>query len=138
MKFGQFCGFLADEMDFQHSDFVLGAELLFTMGASDEAGELAVSFPDRNVTATDAAMFLCLSVAIDLGASDPSQAAETAQEIGICGQNMPILLSALGEGHDAAIDISGRFAATLTVPGSLISKIKPLLRGGNISHLRSI
>jgi hypothetical protein len=108
------------------------------MGSSGESGELAVSFPDRNVTATDAAMFLCLSVAIDLGASDPSEAAETAQEIAVCGQNMPILLAALGEGHDATIDISGRFAATVTVPGSLISKITPLIRGGNISHLRSV
>lgn len=138
MKFGQFYGFLADEMDFQHSDFVLGAELLFTMGSSSEAGELAISFPDRTVMATDAAMFLCLGVAIDLGATDPSQAAETAQEIAICGQNMPILLSALDEGHHASIDISGRFVATVTIPESLISKIILLIRGTNPSHLRSI
>ena len=49
MRFGQFCGFLADEMGLQHSDFIRGAELLFSMGLARLLG-MAVSFPDRNTS----------------------------------------------------------------------------------------
>lgn len=138
MKFGQFCGFLADEMDLQHSDFILGAELLFTMGVSKTSAEMAVSFPDRNVTASDAAMLVCLVVAIDLGTTDPSQAAETAQDIAALGQNIPVLLAAMEEQKDATLDVSGRFSAKVTIPASLTSKISPLIRSRHGYHLRSV
>jgi hypothetical protein len=138
MKFGQFCGFLADEMDLQHSDFILGAELLFTTGVSESSAEMAVSFPDRNVTPSDAAMLVCLLVAMDLGAADPSQGAETAQDIAALGQNIPVLLAAMDEQKDATLDVGGRFSAKATVPASLTSKISPLIRSRHSHHLRSV
>lgn len=136
MKFGQFCGFLADEIDLQHSDFVLATELLFSIG--DGTGELAVALPTRSVTANDAAMILFLIIAMDMASSDPAEAAEVAQELACTGNNLSLLLTAIDEGTDAVVLLNSRFSTAVTVPGHLLAKIRPVTRGIGVSHLRSV
>ncbi len=138
MKFGQFCGLIADEMDLQHSDFLLGAEILFASDPVGKAQETVLSLPDRSISANDAALLICLVVAMDQGHVDPSQCAEAANDIAALGQNLSLLIDAVEKGEPAVLNISGRFEANVTVPRSLTAKISPLIRGGAVAHLRSI
>jgi hypothetical protein len=139
MKFGQFCGLLADEMDLPHSDFILGAEMLFAqknLGAPVE--ENSFSLPDKTVSVSDAALLICLIVAMDQGGADPSHCAECAEDISGLGQNLSVLIAAIQKGQQAVLDTSGTFQATVTIPEHLAKTISPLVRGGLASHLRSI
>jgi hypothetical protein len=138
MKFGQFCGLIADEMDLQHSDFLLGAEILFALDPTGAVGETILSLPDRQVSAKDAALLICLVVALDQGHVDPSHFAETADDIAARGQNLSTLIDAIEKGERAVLDISGRFDAQVIVPRTLTAKISPLIRGGVVAHLRSV
>ena len=138
MRFGQFCGALSDELNMQHGDFILGAELLFTMSYSDSSEEVALSLPERNVEIDDAALLICLAVAMDLGAFDPSQSAETAQEIAAHGQNLPALLAALKDGSAVVVAFPGRLETKVTLPETLMRKLASLVRGGKVTHLRSV
>lgn len=138
MKFGQFCGLIADEMDFQHSDFLLGAEILFALAPGEAVGETVLSLPDRQVSVKDAALLICLVVAMDQGHVDPSQCAEAADDVAAMGQNLSTLIDAIEKGERAVLDISGRFDAEVIVPRTLTAKISPLIRGGVVAHLRSV
>lgn len=136
MKFGQFCGFLADEIDLQHSDFILATELLFSLSDSD--GELEVSLPARDVSVSDAAMLVFVVIAMDTSAGDPAEAAEVARQLAQTRQNLPKLLTAIDEGTDVILDLDGRFPTAVTVPGDLLRKIRPLTKGAAVVHLRSL
>jgi len=136
MKFGQFCGFLAYEIDLQHSEFILATELLFSLNDTD--GELEVSLPARDVSASDAAMLVLLVVAMDASAGDPAEAAEVARQIAQTSQNLTKLLTAIDEGADAVLNLDSRFPTAVTVPGDLLRKIRPLTKGAAVVHLRSI
>ncbi|MBW6424895.1 hypothetical protein KX729_25955 [Rhizobium sp. XQZ8] len=138
MKFGQFCGLIADEMDLQHSDFLLGAEILFALDPAGAAGENILSLPDRPVSAKDAALLICLVVAMDQGHVDPSQSAEAADDVSAKGQNLSTLVDAIEKGERAVLDISGRFDAQVIIPRKLTAKISPLVQGGVVAHLRSV
>ncbi|KPH05086.1 hypothetical protein CO657_36000 (plasmid) [Rhizobium acidisoli] len=138
MKFGQFCGLIADEMDLQHSDFLFAAEILFAPDPAGSAMETVPSLPDRPVSAKDAALLICLVVAMDQGHVDPSQCAEAADDIAAMKQNLPALIGAVEKGEHAVLDVSGRFEAKVTVPQFLTAKIASLIRGGVVAHLRSI
>jgi hypothetical protein len=138
MRFGQFCGALADELNLQHSDFILGAELLFTISYSESGEEVALSLPERHIGGEDAALLICLVIAMDLGAFDPSQSAETAQEIAAYGQNFPALLAALKNGSVVAITFPGRLETKVTLPDALMRKFASLVQGGKVTHLRSV
>jgi hypothetical protein len=125
-------------MDLQHSDFLLGAEILFASDPAVSAAETVLSLPDRPVSAKDAALLICLVIAMDKGHVDPSQCAEVADDIVAIGQNLPALMEAIEKGEQAVLDISGRFEAQVTVPRALTGKISPLIRGGVVAHLRSV
>jgi len=138
MKFGQFCGLIADEMDLQHSDFVLSAEILFSLDPAGAAGERILSLPDRPVSAKDAALLVCLVVAMDLGRVDPAQCAEAADDIAAMGQNLSALIEAIEQGEGAVLDTGGRLVAQVVVPRKLTARISPLITGGIVAHLRSV
>lgn len=138
MRFGQFCGALSDELNMQHGDFILAAELLFTINYSKSGEEVALSLPERHVEVNDAALLVCLVVAMDLGGFDPSHAAETAQEIAEHGQNLPALLSALKEGCAAILIFPGRLETKVALPNAMMQKLSGWIRGGKVTHLRSV
>jgi len=138
VKFGQFCGLLADELGIHHSTFVLSAELLFSSGEAPEALDTPFILPQRAVIGRDAALLLCLAVAMDQGFSDPSEISEYARDVIGSGRNLKTVADAIESGTSVTLDLSGQFAATITIPGWLIEKISPLVRGGRISHLRPI
>ncbi|CDN51916.1 hypothetical protein [Neorhizobium galegae] len=138
MKFGQFCGLIADEMDLQHSDFLLSAEILFALDPAGAAGETTLSLPDRPVSAKDAALLICLVVAMDHGHVDPAQCAEAADDIAAMGQNLSTLIDAIEQGEGAVLDTSGRLVAQVVVPRKLTARISPLITGGVVAHLRSV
>ncbi len=138
MKFGQFCGLLADELGFQHSTFLLSAEVLFSSGEAVEILDTPFIFPQRAVTGRDAALLLCLAVAMDQGFSEPSEISEYAGDVVGAEPNLIKVADAIEKGMAVTLNLSGQFGATVTIPGSLIEKISPLVKGGRISHLRSL
>jgi hypothetical protein len=138
VKFGQFCGLLADELSFHHSSFLLSAELLFSSAEAAEVLDASFILPRRAVTGRDAALLLCLAVAMDRGFSDPSEISEYARDVVGVGSNLNKVADAIEQGMGVSLDLSGQFGSTITIPGWLIEKIAPVVKGGIISHLRSI
>jgi hypothetical protein len=136
MKFGQFCGLLADEMDLPHSDFLMAAELLFATQSEGPTEADYFVLPDRAVSVKDAAMLVCLIIAMDQRNADLSQCAEAASDISARGQNLSLLVQAIESGQQARLDISARLEAQVTVPQKLTAQISRLVRP--ISHLRSV
>nr|WP_250814135.1 hypothetical protein [Neorhizobium tomejilense] len=129
---------LADEMGFHHSSFLLSAELLFPSDEPPEGEELPFILPQRAVTTWDAAMLLCLAAAMDQGFMEPSEVSEYARDVVGAGENLAAVVEGIEMGKSIKLRLAGQFGAEITVPASLIEKITPFVKGGAISHLRSV